>query len=144
MDSLLTELQQWLPLFIVVYAVVSGVVLWLARRASIADVKEVETKWDGIERRVSSLEQMGKHMPTREDLHLMRIEMIDAKNAAVGLVKEMEADRRTFAIEMRSARERFDQQIESTEKQMDSTMQLLSRTERTAQMLLDHLLNRGV
>ncbi len=140
-------LRQYVPLLLLLNNVGAALIVWAVRRASKDDVAKVDKRAEEIgknalhhateiEKRVIALEQLGKLLPTREDLHLLRIEMMESRGQVNTLVKELEGDRRQFTAETQAVRVYMAQQMEATEK-------LVQRAENNTRMITEHLLNRG-
>jgi hypothetical protein len=144
--SVLELLRNWLPLLVVLNNVGAAAIIWAVRRASKDDVARVEQRsklavarvdkrCQDIEVRLSNLEELGKLLPTREDLHLLRLQMMKSSGRIRHFSLELKSDRQRFTAEIQGARAEFDRQIKSTET-------LVERTERTARMVTEHLLNK--
>lgn len=129
-------LRDWLALLAVLNSALVSAFVWAARRATKDDVGKVDGRCAAIEARVSSLEHLGKMLPTREDLHLLRLEMMEAGGSIKSLVKELEGDRRQFAVEIQSTNRHVDEQMKLLDK-------LVGRAETGVRMLTEHQLNKG-
>lgn len=132
----MNSVLEWVTVLVILYNVGTAGIIWAVRRASKDDVTRVDRRCEAMETRVSNLEEMGKLLPTREDLHLLRLEMMKSNGRLRKFTAELAADRRQFQTEIEGARVYFGAQIESTEK-------LVQRTEVAVRIVTEHLLNRG-
>ena len=134
--SVLVFLQQWVPLLVVLNSVGSAVIVWAVRRASKSELEAVDARCTAHETRLLRLEQNYSMLPTREDSHLLRLEMMEFSGKMSGFTQRIELDRRQVVAEVQSAKELFDRQI-------DATAGLVQRTESNLRILTEHLLNKG-
>lgn len=135
--TLLELLQAWLPLLVVLNSVGSAVIVWAVRRASKSELAAVADRCTAHEARLVKLEQNYSMLPTREDSHLLRLQMMEFAGQMASFTQRIDMDRRQVVAEVQSARELFDRQIEATEG-------LVERTEKNLRLITEHLLNKGM
>lgn len=125
--GVLNFLSDILPALLVLYGAVSGVWIWVIRRASKGDVER-------IERRLDRLEQTYPLLPTREDTHLLRLQMMEMEGDLKTFAAQVSADRRQVVAELESSRALFSAEINNAQG-------LAKRLETNLRILLEHNLN---
>lgn len=133
---MLSFLQEWLPLLVVLNGTASLVIFWVVRRASKTEVAAVAERCTANETRLVKLEQNYSMLPTREDSHLLRLQMMEFSGQMATFSARIDLDRRQVVAEVQSAKERFDKQLEATDG-------LITRTEKNLRFITEHLLNKG-
>lgn len=138
--DVMANLEQVLAIFLILSAALQGLVTWVVRRASKSEVKAVDDRVDEVEGRVKGLaddlKRFAEGLPTREDLHALRLELMESTQDLKTATEVIHTNQQSFEQRVREAQAYTDQQIKHTER-------LVSRTEKAADMLTEHLLNRG-
>ena len=126
LSSLLDALQPWASSLLVLVQGLLTLVIWMVRKSFVThDDLAVERSARGaLEDRVTHVEHEIRQFPSRDDLHVLGMEM-----------EKLRGDMREWRAEARGAREIFEQGLRRADD-------LVTRTERTVQMITEHLLRQ--
>jgi len=91
------QLKEYAGLLAVLISIGSTVWLWLTAgsRSNTDELRKVGEALDGHDRRIQSVEQEIKHMPSRETVHKLELTMKDMQTQLAAMAASSEATERT-------------------------------------------------